>query len=106
METGSTTPGGARRDRGGAILPAHSDPKIALRRSLSKAQNIESGQDLADLMNAVMFDVVSGLLSPGEANAVISAGRQMLRVAEMQLRFREFSARSALLTLDKGDRDA
>lgn len=38
-------------------------------------------------MNAVMYDVLAGALSPGEANAVISAGRQTLRIVEMTYRY-------------------
>lgn len=42
---------------------------------------------MADLMSALMFDVLNGTVTAGEAGAVISAGRQTLRLVEMSLRY-------------------
>lgn len=69
---------------------------IAARRSLAAARNVETGEDLGRLMNAVMYDVLAGTLSPGEANAVVAAGRQTLRILELTLRYNLTAKRSLL----------
>ncbi len=49
--------------------------------------NIETGQDFARLMSALMSDVVSGRVDAPTANAACNAGSKLLKVVEMQYKY-------------------
>lgn len=57
---------------------------------------VRTGADFANLMSALMGDVIEGTISPNVANAACNAGRQLLRVVEMQYRYGPSSQPSAL----------
>lgn len=79
--------------------PAGPTPQqIADRRSLAKAGTIRTASDMAELMTALMYDVLAGTVSPGEASAVINAGRQTLRLVELSLRY-EISGATELMSV-------
>ena len=48
---------------------------------------IRTGQDFANLMAALMSDVLEGRVSPVVANAACNAGGKLLKVVEMQYRY-------------------
>lgn len=48
---------------------------------------IKTTQDFANVMSALMTDVLSGAVSANRANAACNAGRQMLRAVELQLKY-------------------
>jgi hypothetical protein len=57
-------------------------------RSLAVAENgIQTGADFANLMSAMMSDVISGSLAPDVANAACNAGGKLLKVVEMQYKY-------------------
>ena len=74
------------------------DQPLSDRRSLNKAGSISTAQDLAELMTALMYDVLAGTVTPGEASAVINAGRQTLRLVELSLRY-EVSGSTPLMSI-------
>lgn len=60
------------------------------------AKGVRTGADFANLMSALMGDVIEGTIAPNTANAACNAGRQLLRVVEMQYRYGPASQPSAL----------
>lgn len=57
-------------------------------RSLAIAERgIRTGNDFADLMSAVMSDLISGRTSPVVGNAVCNAGGKLLKIVEMQMKY-------------------
>lgn len=48
---------------------------------------IRTAQDFANVMSALMSDVLSGAVSTGRANTACNVGRQMLRAVELQLKY-------------------
>lgn len=53
------------------------------------AAGVRTSQDFANVMSALMADVLSGAVSAGRANAACNVGRQMLRAVELQLKYGE-----------------
>jgi hypothetical protein len=54
-------------------------------RSLAFAEKgIRSGSDFANLMVALMSDIIGGRISPKVGNAACNAGGKLLKVVEMQ----------------------
>jgi len=87
---------GAPRDSSSSSSNGHSPPED--RRSLKAADRITTAADMANLMSALMYDVLAGTVTPGEASAVINAGRQTLRLVELSLRY-EVSGGTPLLSI-------
>ena len=57
-------------------------------RSLAiSARGVKTGEDFANLMSALMSDVLEGRISPDIANASCNAGGKLLKVVEMQYRY-------------------
>ncbi len=57
-------------------------------RALALTQRgIRTGEDFADLMSALMSDLIEGNISPMIANATVNAGGKLLKVVEMQYRY-------------------
>jgi hypothetical protein len=57
-------------------------------RSLGIAkQGIRTGRDFADLMSALMTDLIEGKITPGIGNATCNAGGKLLKVVEMQMKY-------------------
>lgn len=63
------------------------DPTVAPRSLIVTATGVRTGEDFAALMSALMGDVIEGTISPNVANAACNAGRQLLRITEMQYRY-------------------
>ena len=74
---GATT-GGASNTNGNKARATQSGP-IA-------ASGVQTGEDFARLMSALMSDVLDGSVSPMVANAAVNAGGKLLKVVEMQYR--------------------
>ena len=57
-------------------------------RSLSIAdKGIKTGNDFANLMSALMSDLIDGRVTPSIGNATCNAGGKLLKIVEMQYRY-------------------
>jgi hypothetical protein len=57
-------------------------------RSLTIAEKgIKTGNDFANLMSALMSDLIEGRVTPSIGNATCNAGGKLLKVVEMQYRY-------------------
>lgn len=50
-------------------------------------QGVRTGEDFANLMSALMSDIIEERISPNVANAAVNAGGKLLKVVEMQYRY-------------------
>ena len=65
------------------VLPPPPNP-----RSLAvSAKGVETGEDFARLMSALMSDVIEGRITPDISNAAVNAGGKLLKVIEMQYKY-------------------
>jgi len=61
-------------------------PKVP--RSLRIAEHgIRTGQDFANMMSALMSDLIEGRVTPGVGNATCNAGGKLLKVVELQYKY-------------------
>ena len=51
------------------------------------AAGVQTGEDFANLMSALMSDLIDGSITPIVANATVNAGGKLLKVVEMQYRY-------------------
>lgn len=51
------------------------------------ARGVKTGEDFANLMSALMSDIIEGRISPIAANAACNAGGKLLKVVEMQYKY-------------------
>jgi hypothetical protein len=51
------------------------------------ASGVSTGEEFAQLMSALMSDVIEGSVSPEIANAACNAGGKLLKIVEMQYRY-------------------
>ena len=72
--------GGEANAQGGITLPEARSAAIA-------AVGVKTGTEFAALMSALMSDVIEGRLSPVVSNAAVSAGRNLLKVVEMEYKY-------------------
>lgn len=57
-------------------------------RSLTIAgKGIKTGSDFAQLMSALMSDLIEGRVTPNVGNATCNAGGKLLKVVEMQYKY-------------------
>lgn len=57
-------------------------------KSLTYSQKgIKTSQDFANMMSALMSDIITGKISPQVGNAVCNAGGKLLKIVEMQYRY-------------------
>jgi len=57
-------------------------------RCLKIAQKgVRTGSDFAEMMSALMSDIIEENITPQSANAVVNAGGKLLKVTEMQLKY-------------------
>jgi hypothetical protein len=47
---------------------------------------VRTTQDFAELMSALMSDVIDGTVAPTVVNAAVNAGGKMLKAVELQLK--------------------
>jgi hypothetical protein len=77
----ASEPAPRQRHRPAAIVAA--EP-----RSLTIAKRgVSTGADFAELMSALVSDIIEDRIDVNTANAVTNAGRQLLRVVELQYRY-------------------
>lgn len=50
-------------------------------------QGITTAQDFANIMGALMTDLISGRVTPQVGNAMCNAGGKLLKVVEMQMKY-------------------
>lgn len=48
---------------------------------------VKTGEDFANLMSALMSDVIDGRMAPNVANATCNAGGKLLKVIEMEHKY-------------------
>lgn len=57
-------------------------------RSLALAERgVKTGSDFANMMSALMSDIIADRITPSKANAACNAGRQLLKIVEMQYQY-------------------
>ena len=57
-------------------------------RSLSIAEKgIKTGNDFANMMSALMSDLIDGRVTPSIGNATCNAGGKLLKIVEMQYKY-------------------
>ena len=57
-------------------------------RSLAAAERgIKTGRDFANLMSALMSDLIEGRVTPSVGNATCNAGGKLLKVVELQYKY-------------------
>lgn len=57
-------------------------------RSLAIAsKGVKTGHDFANLMSALMSDIIEGRVTPSIGNATCNAGGKLLKVVEMQYKY-------------------
>lgn len=62
--------------------------KKAEPRSLAISERgIRTGSDFANLMSAMMGDIISGRVTPAVGNAACNAGGKLLKIVEMQQKY-------------------
>jgi len=90
MATRKTTPNGNgvsdAKAPGGKSVPV-SDKGASTRSGPIAAAGVQTGEDFANLMSALMSDLIDGSISPNVANATVNAGGKLLKVVEMQYRY-------------------
>jgi len=64
-------------------------------------RGVKTGADFANMMSALMSDIIAERITPNKANAACNAGRQLLKVVEMQYRYAG-KENSRVLTLAPG----
>lgn len=70
-------------------MPAH-HPKAGKKTPASLViarGGIHTGRQFAQLMSALMTDLIEGKITPGVGNAACNAGGKLLKVVEMQARY-------------------
>lgn len=50
-------------------------------------KGVRTGEDFANLMSALMSDVIEGRMAPNVANATCNAGGKLLKVIEMEHKY-------------------
>lgn len=51
------------------------------------SQGIRTASDFADMMSALMSDVIEGRVTPQVSNAAVNAGGKLLKVVEMSMKY-------------------
>ena len=94
-ETGAAVSSGTRQPRSTSIA----------------AQGVRTGHDFANLMSALMSDLIEGRVTPAIGNATCNAGGKLLKVVEMQFKYgtrnggAKSNERTLRLTLEAGNSD-
>lgn len=83
----ATGNGKAEGTPAGGPPDADKHPAPATRSGPIAAAGVQTGEDFANLMSALMCDVIDGSISPNVANATVNAGGKLLKVVEMQYRY-------------------
>lgn len=67
---------------------AEQQPTTTDAKSLTFSQKgIKTSADFANMMSALMSDIITGRVSPQVGNAVCNAGGKLLKIVEMQYRY-------------------
>ena len=59
----------------------------SVRSAVIAKAGVRTGDDFANLMSALMSDVLEGAITPMIANATVNAGGKLLKVVEMQYKY-------------------
>jgi hypothetical protein len=71
----------------GGEANAGGHPQTPTRSGPIAAAGVSTGEDFANLMSALMSDILEGAVSPMVANAAVNAGGKLLKITEMQHRY-------------------
>lgn len=73
-------------------------------RSVAIAQSgVKTGREFANLMSALMSDLIEGRITPDVGNATCNAGGKLLKVVEMQAKYGASGTGAAEKTLMLAD---
>lgn len=73
-------------------------------RSLALAERgVKTGTDFANMMSALMSDIISSRITPQVANACTNAGSKLLKIVEMQYKYGGKGNQNLILTLAPGE---
>jgi len=71
-----------------ATKKGHKGSEVGRPRSAAlAARGVQTANEFAGLMSALISDVIEGAVSPGICNAAVNAGGKLLKVVEMQIRY-------------------
>lgn len=70
----------------GGTAVAESEPTS--RAAVIGRQGVKDGKDFANMMSALMSDVLDGTVTPDIANAACNAGGKLLKIVEMEFKYR------------------
>lgn len=69
-------------------MAATTQPTTTDAKSLEFSQKgIKTSADFANMMSALMTDIITGKINPQVGNAVCNAGGKLLKIVEMQYRY-------------------
>lgn len=72
----------------GAVKKSQANTSKTTPRSVEIAERgIKTGPDFADLMSALMSDLICGAITPDIGNATCNAGGKLLKIVEMQYKY-------------------
>ena len=69
------------------MKPDKKQPEKTPRSLLIAAKGIRTAQDFANMMSALMSDLIEGKVTPGVGNATCNAGGKMLKAVELQQKY-------------------
>lgn len=86
---------------------AKKEPHITSRSGPIAAAGIKTSMDFANLMSALITDLVSGATTPQIGNAICNAGGKLLKVVELEQRYgSKGKTGGKTILLAEGDIDA
>ena len=86
-ETPTTGNGTAAKSPKRRATDAASNPPTSTRSGPIAEAGVHTGDDFANLMSALMSDVLAGSITPMVANATVNAGGKLLKAVELQYKY-------------------
>ena len=76
-----------------------SSPDVAPDSAVIATKGVKTSRDFAEMMSALMSDLISGKVSPQVGNAVCNSGGKLLKVMELTWRYGSGKGRDRVLRL-------
>lgn len=77
----------AQKEQSSVAKLKASNQKVSPRSIPIAEKGIKTGPDFADLMSALMTDLICGAITPDIGNATCNAGGKLLKIVEMQYKY-------------------
>lgn len=77
----------AKKERSAAKSSQASTEKSNARSVAIAERGVRIGTDFADLMSALLSDIICGDITPAVGNAACNAGGKLLKIVEMQTKY-------------------